>query len=144
MRRRTVMGGLALLPLAGQAVSAVSAAKGAGAPPEALRIASTGFAENGKAELGGIAYRVQQEGWLARELKQRGVRLEWLPVTGDTGATMNEAFASGRIDMAAYGDLPSVILNAGGVRTQVIVPAGRARTSSCWCLPVRAPRPWPS
>ena len=125
MRRRTVMGGLALLPLAGQAVSAVSAAKGAGAPPAALRIASTGFAENGKAQLGGIAYRVQQEGWLARELKQRGVRLEWLPVTGDTGATMNEAFASGRIDMAAYGDLPSVILNAGGVRTQVIVPAGR-------------------
>ena len=123
MRRRTVMGGLALLPLAGQA--AAVAAKTAGAPPAALRIASTGFAENGRAELGGIAYRVQQEGWLARELKQRGVRLEWLPVTGDTGATMNEAFASGRIDMAAYGDLPSVILNAGGVRTQVIVPAGR-------------------
>eukprot|EP01032_Pedospumella_encystans_P019855 gene19855-22568_t len=38
---------------------------------------------------------------------------------------MNEAFASGRIEFAAYGDLPSVILNAGGVRTQVIVPAGR-------------------
>lgn len=62
MRRRTVMGGLALLPLAGQAVSAVKA----GAPPAALRIASTGFAENGRAELGGIAYRCSRKaGWRA-------------------------------------------------------------------------------
>jgi len=75
--------------------------------------------------VGGVAYRVQQEGWLAAQLQQRGVRLEWLAVTGDTGATMNEAFAGKRIDFAAYGDLPSVILNAGGVRTHVVVPAGR-------------------
>ena len=93
--------------------------------PAVLRIATTAFTENGKAAVGGVAYRVQQEGWLASQLQSRGVRLEWMAVTGDTGATMNEAFASGRIEFAAYGDLPSVILNAGGVRTQVVVPAGR-------------------
>ncbi|TFW22899.1 ABC transporter substrate-binding protein [Duganella callida] len=95
------------------------------AQPAALRIATTGFTENGKSAFAGVAYRVQQEGWLAAELQKRGTRLEWVTVTGDTGATMNEAFASKRIDFAAYGDLPSVILNAGGVRTQVVVPAGR-------------------
>jgi sulfonate transport system substrate-binding protein len=90
-----------------------------------LRIATTAFSEGGKASISGTPYRVQQEGWLEQELAKRGIALEWLPVTGDTGATMNEAFASGRIQFASYGDLPSVILNAGGVRTQVVVPAGR-------------------
>jgi sulfonate transport system substrate-binding protein len=93
--------------------------------PPAVRIATTAFSENGKTSLSGIPYRVQQEGWLEQELKKRGIRLEWFPVTGDTGATINEAFASGRIDFASYGDLPSIILNAGGVRTHVVVPAGR-------------------
>ena len=97
----------------------------ADAPPSAVRIAVTAFSEGGNTSFGGTAYRVQQEGWLEAELKKRGVALEWFPVTGDTGATMNEAFASGRIQFAGYGDLPSVILNAGGVRTQVVVPAGR-------------------
>jgi sulfonate transport system substrate-binding protein len=95
------------------------------ATPAVIRIGTTGFAENGKTSLSGTPYRVQQEGWLEQELNKRGVKLEWFPVTGDTGATLNEAFASGRIDFAGYGDLPSVILNAGGVRTQVVVPAGR-------------------
>ena len=103
----------------------VLAAPAARAEPEALRIATTAFTEKGKAATGGVAYRVQQEGWLAAQLQRRGVRLEWLAVTGDTGATMNEAFAGKRIDFAAYGDLPSVILNAGGVRTHVVVPSGR-------------------
>jgi sulfonate transport system substrate-binding protein len=90
-----------------------------------LRIATTAFSDGGKASISGTPYRVQQEGWLEQELAKRGIALEWFPVTGDTGATMNEAFASGRIQFASYGDLPSVILNAGGVRTQVVVPAGR-------------------
>ncbi|NGZ87343.1 ABC transporter substrate-binding protein [Duganella aceris] len=112
-----------LLPMVLACALPLTAASGA--EPEAVRIATTAFTENGKAAIGGVAFRVQQEGWLAAQLQQRGVRLEWLPVAGDTGATMNEAFAGKRIDFAAYGDLPSVILNAGGVRTQVVVPAGR-------------------
>lgn len=119
MDRRSL---LKLAPAAAAALPGIARAQG---QPEVLRIAVTAFAENGRASLSGTPYRVQQDGWLARELAKRGVLLEWFPVTGDTGATMNEAFASGRIQFAAYGDLPSVILNAGGVRTQVIVPAGR-------------------
>jgi sulfonate transport system substrate-binding protein len=68
--------------------------------------------------------RVLEDGWLAAQLKQRGISLVFIPVGGDTGATINEAFASHRIDFGAYGDLPSLILNASGTRTQVVVPDG--------------------
>ncbi|SDG53964.1 MULTISPECIES: ABC transporter substrate-binding protein [unclassified Duganella] len=128
MRARLLLGrvvrqiSLAALAAALSSAGAIGIAR---AEPETVRIATTAFTENGKAAISGVAYRVQQEGWLAAQLQQRGVKLEWLPVSGDTGATMNEAFASKRIDFAAYGDLPSVILNAGGVRTQVVVPSGR-------------------
>jgi sulfonate transport system substrate-binding protein len=111
--------------LAGVMAWFVSGAALAQSDKPVLRIAATAFSEGGKASISGTPYRVQQEGWLEQELGKRGIALEWFPVTGDTGATMNEAFASGRIQFASYGDLPSVILNAGGVRTQVVVPAGR-------------------
>ena len=117
---------LALLVLGAALACWVGASRALADPvPSVLRIAATAFEEGGKPALSGIAYRVQQEGWLAQELGKRGVNLEWFAVTGDTGATMNEAFASGRIQFAGYGDLPSVILNAAGVRTQVVVPTGR-------------------
>jgi sulfonate transport system substrate-binding protein len=41
------------------------------------------------------------------------------------GPIINEGFASGTIDIASYGDLPSIIANAAGVRTELIVPSGR-------------------
>ena len=96
-------------------------------PPE-LRIAVISFTDaSGKVVVSSspITQRVIKEGWLEAELAKRGVKLAWVPVpTGDTGATTNEAFAAHRIDFAGYGDLPSFALNAGGIRTQVIVPSG--------------------
>lgn len=94
--------------------------------PDVLRIATYAYVKNGKVELGAGGYygRVIQEQWLEKSLAARGVRLQWVPVTGDTGPVINEAFSSGRIDFATYGDLPSFILNAAGVRTQVVVPSG--------------------
>src|SRR5688572_5230504 len=93
-------------------------------PVKVVRIATTGYVRNGKLEVGGTGApgRVAREGWLERELKKRGIALEWLPVAGDTGPVINEAFASGRIQFASYGDLPSLILNAAGVRTQMVLP----------------------
>ena len=57
--------------------------------------------------------------------RRRTIALAWVPVGGDTGATINEAFSSRRIDFGGYGDLPSIILNASGTHTQVVVPYGR-------------------
>lgn len=99
----------------------------ADALPATLRIATFAYVKNGKVELGSNGYygHVIQEKWLERELAKKGVKLEWVPVTGDTGPVINEAFTAKRIDFATYGDLPSIILNAAGIRTQVIVPNGR-------------------
>lgn len=99
----------------------------AGELPPAVRIASTAHAQGGKLSLGGqgIVARVVEERWLEQQLATRGVKLEWLPVMGDTGSITNEAFVSRRIDFANYGDFPSITLNAAGFRTQVIVPSGR-------------------
>lgn len=95
-------------------------------PPE-LRIAVVAQVENGKVSFRGSALtdRIIEEGWLEAELAKRGVKLVWFPImTSDTGASTNEAFAAHRIDFANYGDLPSLTLNAVGIRTQVIVPVG--------------------
>ena len=106
---------------------ATGATTSGAAPPAVIRIASTAHAQGGKLSVGGngIVARVVEEGWLEKELGRRGVKLEWLPVMGDTGSITNEAFVSRRIDFANYGDFPSITLNAAGFRTQVIVPSGR-------------------
>lgn len=95
--------------------------------PDTVRIATFAYVKNGKVELGSNGYygRVIQDKWLENALAKKGVKLEWVPVTGDTGPVINEAFTAKRIDFATYGDLPSIILNAAGIRTQVIVPNGR-------------------
>jgi len=46
-----------------------------------------------------------------------------VPVTTAAVATLtNESFTNRRVDFAFYGDLPSVILNASGIRTRLVVP----------------------
>lgn len=119
--QKTVLTGLVPLILASWALSAKADV------PQELRIAVISTMENGKVSMRGsvLTDRIIEEGWLEEALGKRGVKLVWFPVmTGDTGASTNEAFAARRIDFANYGDLPSLTLNAAGVRTQVIVPNG--------------------
>ena len=115
--------------LLGFAIAAPFASAALAEPVKVVRIATTGYVRGGKLQVGGTGApgRVAREGWLERELKKRGIALEWLPVAGDTGPVINEAFASGRIQFASYGDLPSLILNAAGVRTQMVLPIGRGQ-----------------
>jgi sulfonate transport system substrate-binding protein len=108
------------------AFSAILLALPAAADPvKTVTIATTATILNGQPHYTGTNQRVIDEGWLAGQLHQRGIELIWVPVPGDTGATINEAFAAQRIDFGGYGDLPSIILNASGTRTQVVVPDGR-------------------
>jgi sulfonate transport system substrate-binding protein len=94
--------------------------------PKEVRIAAVSYANGVKTGFHGSAGIVEKEGWLRNELQKRGIRLVWVPVAAQSvGATVNEAFANKSIDFAAYGDLPSIILNAGGVETRLIVPGGR-------------------
>lgn len=102
----------------------------AGQNPEAVRIgmaSSPGFISKSSKEVQGTypTARVIEDGWLEAKLRERGVKLQWVPITGELGPITNEAFASKRIDFANIGDLPSIILNARSTRTQLIVPNGK-------------------
>ena len=93
--------------------------------PKEVRIATVAYATGGKVGYNGNAGVIEQQGWLRQELQKQGINLVWVPVAAQTvGATINEGFANKSIDFAGYGDLPSIILNGGGVETRVVVPGG--------------------
>ena len=95
-------------------------------PVKEVRIATVAYSVNGKTGFNGTAGIIEQQGWLKNELLKQGVTLTWVPVASQSvGAVINESFANRSIDFAGYGDLPSIILNAGGVQTKLIVPGGR-------------------
>jgi len=95
-------------------------------PAKEVRIATVAYNVNGKIGFNGMAAIVEEQGWLKEELKKQGVTLTWVPVTAQSvGVTINEGFANKSIDFAGYGDLPSIILNSGGIETRLVVPGGR-------------------
>jgi sulfonate transport system substrate-binding protein len=107
---------------------ALSSAAQAAAPRE-VRIAVVAYTTAGKQNFAGGAGVINQDGELQRELARRGVKLTWVPVsTAAVGPQVNEAFSNHSIDFAAYGDLPSVILNAAGVSTRLLVPSASSNT----------------
>ena len=120
-RRRLALSA-ALLP----ALFAVTRARAAEPLPPALRIAAVSrTGPSGKTLFAGSSALVAEQGWLASELGKLGVKLEWVPVTTNSVAVqVNEAFANRSIDFAQYGDLPSIIANASGLRTRLVVPGG--------------------
>jgi sulfonate transport system substrate-binding protein len=134
----TAHAGLAWAAGASQVASAAASATGsatsrASAPaavaaklPESVRIAAVArSAPAGKTVFAGASAQVAQDRWLETELGKLGVRLEWVPVTTNAvAAQVNEGFASKSIDFAHYGDLPSIIANASGLQTRLVLPGG--------------------
>src|ERR1700723_2659675 len=79
----------------------------------AVRIAYVGSVTSGPPKLTGALAIVVKDGWLEGELAKRGAKLQWVPMpNANVGPMTNEAFANRSIDLAAYGDLPSIIANA--------------------------------
>lgn len=121
-RRRLVGLSAALMPV----LLSANGARAAEPLPPAVRIAAVSrTGTSGKTLFAGSSALVQEQGWLAAELGKLGVKLQWVPVTTNSVAVqVNEAFANKSIDFAQYGDLPSIIANASGLRTQLVVPGG--------------------
>ncbi len=91
-----------------------------------VRIAAVAYGKDGKTGFNGSAGVVDTEGWLRAELQKQNIKLTWVAIPPQSVATtINEDFANHSIDFADYGDLPSVILNANGIDTRLIVPGGR-------------------
>lgn len=123
-QRRKLLGLLATAVLAAASLPAAYAADSG--LPESVRIAAVARnATSGKTLFSGSSALVMEERWLEAELAKLGVKLEWHPVTTNSVASqVNEAFASKSIDFAQYGDLPSIIANASGLNTRLVVPGG--------------------
>ncbi len=99
------------------------------APVKEIRIAVVAYSNAGKQDFAPSVGTIIKDGELERNLAQRGVVLKWVPVsTAAVGPQVNEAFSNHSIDFAAYGDLPSIILNAAGVATKLLVPASTSNT----------------
>lgn len=108
--------------------------------PKAIRIAGGASYDNGKLRLSGLGHVVDQQGWLAQQLGARGVGLEWFSTAHSaTGPMINEGFANGSVDFAGYGDLPSAILNAGGVETRLVMPHGLGTGEGFLVVPYDSP-----
>ncbi len=109
-------------------------------PPAAIRIAGGASFDNGKLRLSGLGHVVAEQGWLEQQLSARGVRLEWFSTAhAATGPMINEGFANGSVDFAGYGDLPSAILNAGGVETRLVMPHGLGTGEGFLVVPIDSP-----
>jgi sulfonate transport system substrate-binding protein len=118
LTRRSVLGGL------GAAALCRSAALAAETPPPVIRFAGVngGYAKPFGTGLIGI---VQHFNYIENELKPNSVRVEWQFPEG-TGPAINEAIAAGRVDFAAYGDLPQVIGRSAGLPTRIISGEGNS------------------
>ncbi|WP_094983501.1 ABC transporter substrate-binding protein [Cellvibrio mixtus] len=88
-----------------------------------LRVAVVANASSGELTFAGIPQVVARDSLFIDALAKLNYRVEWVPVSTAAVATLvNESFASGKIQFAFYGDLPSLILNASGVNTRLVVP----------------------
>jgi sulfonate transport system substrate-binding protein len=125
LRRRDVVGWLGGGMAAAATGAGWRAARAAAPAPKAVRIAGGASFRDGKPRFSGYSYIIAEHGELERELGKRGIGLEWFTTAhAATGPMINEGFANGRIDFASYGDLPSAILNAGGVQTRIVMANG--------------------
>lgn len=106
--------------LSAAAVLALAAAAFAG-NPKAIRLGFTGNKYD-KPYTTGIPGFVQEKQALEQEFAKEGIKIEWSFFKG-TGPAVNEAVANGKLDIAGYGDLPTLIGRAGGLPTKVIIPS---------------------
>jgi sulfonate transport system substrate-binding protein len=82
--------------------------------------------QDGKLETGMPTDNVN--GFLEQDFAGTPTKIEWKLVTG-AGPGINEAFAGGAVDFAYYGDFPSIIGRAGGLKTRLVVAGERGKNS---------------
>ncbi len=73
---------------------------------------------------GSAAATAHADGYVERELQDvPGVQVKWFFFKG-AGPAVNEAFATGQLDLASQGDLPQVIGRANGLKTRHLLANG--------------------
>ncbi|HTN41481.1 MAG TPA: ABC transporter substrate-binding protein [Asticcacaulis sp.] len=95
-----------------------------------ITIATIAYNYEGKTVYNGATQTLIDQGWLADELKKRGIALKFEGVSGAVGGPqINEGFAAKRIDFALYGDFPALIARSGGVDIRDILSTGQGNNA---------------
>jgi sulfonate transport system substrate-binding protein len=94
--------------------------------PEKVRFGLVGNQYNKPYTSGAIGV-LQDKGWLADELAKHGTKVEYTFFIA-TGPAINESIANNTLDVASYGDLPTIIGRAGGLKTVAVASSGRAQS----------------
>lgn len=92
-----------------------------------LRLGSPGFDDYPLLETGKLAY---DKGYLEEELNAVGYTLD-LVTFQEAGPAINEAHASGELDMAFYGDYPAATAYSNGVDIRLVGVADKQMNIGC-------------
>lgn len=117
MLARFLRAAFAALLLIGAALAAVPA----GAAPLAIRVGYAGIGPGGSKFVPGLAGVISGGRYLEQAFADTpDVTVEWFFFKG-AGPAVNEALASGQLDFAFIGDLPSLTARAGGLKTKILM-----------------------
>jgi sulfonate transport system substrate-binding protein len=97
-------------------------------PPQVVRIGVPGAVTPQGKPIEGGAYGPQTVRLFNQAFGDSHIKVEWINIMS-AGPGINEAFAGGAIDMANYGDLPSIIAKAGGLDIKYLAPLNRGMDS---------------
>ncbi|MES2188069.1 MAG: ABC transporter substrate-binding protein [Pseudomonadota bacterium] len=125
-----VVAGLAGLATPGLAGAATAATAGTGAlgsqqdRPATIRIGVAQPAIGNPPGFYGSAFSITQaRGDIEQEFARDGTKVEWVFFKG-AGPAVNEALATGQLDFATQGDLPSIVARSAGLKTRLILATG--------------------
>lgn len=93
--------------------------------PKEIRIGISAAGVGGKPKVGGtFVTTAHLRGVLEEEFRKDGIKVVWNLFPG-AGPSTNEALANRRIDFGWHGDLPMIVGRSTGLRTKIILAAGR-------------------
>ena len=92
--------------------------------PAEIRLGSGAGATVGRPYGTGVLGWVGANHLIEEEFKNDPVKITWYAVKG-FGPGVNEAFSNNNLDIAHYGDFPSLIGKSGGLKTRIIASGNR-------------------
>lgn len=93
--------------------------------PSVIRIGVASVGTGGRPVVGGsFLATAANDGALEHEFEKDGIKVKYTYFAG-AGPAVNEALANKQLDFAWQGDLPALVAKAGGLKTKLVLAAGR-------------------
>lgn len=103
----------------GSEEASAESADSTGGENSTLKVLNIGYPIGGIDFIDGIAGIAKEKGYLDEALSDAGYQINYIGFSG-AGPAVNEALASGKIDLALYADFPGIVITSKGVKTKLI------------------------